>query len=232
MAQQGWDSLTVDLQHGLMDYQTALTMLQAISTTAVTPLVRVTWNEAGLIGRMLDAGAYGVICPMINTRVDAEAFVGACRYAPDGYRSLGPTRATVYAGSDYAQHANATVITMAMIETQQALENLDAILSVEGLDGVYVGPGDLSLSLLGHGQVDNDSPVMLRALDQIIEATTRQKLVAGIHTNSPEYAARWIAIGFRFVTVMTDTRLLSAAANAAVSAIKGKIAAPAQAGPY
>ena len=100
MSHQGWDSLTVDMQHGLMDYQTALTMLQAVSTTPVTPLARVPWNEPGIIGRMLDAGAYGIICPMINTRADAEAFVGACRYAPQGYRSLGPTRANLYAGSE------------------------------------------------------------------------------------------------------------------------------------
>ncbi|RMF77330.1 MAG: 2,4-dihydroxyhept-2-ene-1,7-dioic acid aldolase, partial [Chloroflexi bacterium] len=109
MAHQGWDSLTIDMQHGMTGYQTALYMLQALSTTDVVPLVRVTWNEPGLIGRMLDAGAYGVICPMVNTREQCEAFVGACRYHPMGYRSLGPTRAKLYAGDDYAAHANETI---------------------------------------------------------------------------------------------------------------------------
>ena len=98
---------------------------------------------------MLDAGCYGIICPMVNSRAECEAFVQACRYPPQGYRSFGPTRATLYAGKDYAPNANATVLTFAMIETKQALDNLDAILSVPGLDAIYVGPADLSQSLGG-----------------------------------------------------------------------------------
>jgi len=125
MAHQGYDSLVVDLQHGLMNYETAVPMLQAIGTTDVMPLARVPWNEPGIIMKLLDAGAYGMICPMINTREECERFVGACRYFPDGYRSLGPTRAKVYGGADYAQHANQEVITMAMIETAEAVANAD-----------------------------------------------------------------------------------------------------------
>ncbi|MCH7735699.1 MAG: hypothetical protein IH961_10865 [Chloroflexi bacterium] len=141
MAHQGWDSLVVDLQHGVVDYQTAVTMLQAVSTTDVVPMARVPWLEPGIIMKMLDAGCYGIICPMVNTRAEAEAFVGACRYAPDGYRSYGPVRATLYAGADYQANANATVLALAMIETAKALENLDEIVSVPGLDGVYIyGP--------------------------------------------------------------------------------------------
>ena len=101
MAHAGFDSLTIDMQHGLADYATALAMLQAVSTTDVVPLARVPWNDPAIIMRLLDAGAYGIICPMVNTRAEAEAFVGACRYAPRGYRSYGPTRAVVYAGADY-----------------------------------------------------------------------------------------------------------------------------------
>jgi len=125
MAHQGWDSLTVDMQHGVVDYQTAVTMLAAISTTDVTPLVRVPWLDPGIIMKMLDAGAYGVICPMVNTVADAETLVGACRYPPAGRRSFGPIRALLYAGADYPKHANETVIAFAMIETQEALDNLD-----------------------------------------------------------------------------------------------------------
>src|SRR5215813_2067648 len=110
MANLGWDSVTIDMQHGLMDYQTALGMLQAISTTPTTPLVRVNWNEPGIIMKMLDAGAYGVICPMINSRAECEAFVGACRYHPQGYRSSGPIRATLYGGPDYHEKANDTIL--------------------------------------------------------------------------------------------------------------------------
>ena len=134
MAHQGWDSLTIDLQHGLVDYQTALTMLQAVSSKEATPLARVPWLEAGIIMKLLDAGAYGIICPMINTPEDAQRFVSYCRYAPVGQRSFGPARAVMYAGADYAQHANETVLTLAMIETRQALDNVAAIAATPGLD--------------------------------------------------------------------------------------------------
>src|SRR5690606_12194598 len=106
MAHQGWDSLTIDMQHGVADLSDMLAMMQAISTTNAIPLVRVPWNEPGAIMRALDLGAYGIICPMINTREQCEAFVGACRYHPDGYRSMGPIRARIYGGDDYAKEAN------------------------------------------------------------------------------------------------------------------------------
>ena len=127
MAQCGWDSLTVDLQHGLVDYQAAVGMMQAISTTGITPLARVPWNEPGIIMKLLDAGAFGIICPMINSRAEAEAFVGACRYAPVGYRSFGPVRAGWVHGGDYFKNANQTVLAIAMIETSKAMDNLEEI---------------------------------------------------------------------------------------------------------
>ena len=133
MAQVGFDSLTIDLQHGLIDYHTALAMLQAISTTTVVPLVRAPWNEPSMIMRLLDAGAYGVICPMVNSRAEAEAFVQACRYPPAGNRSYGPTRAAVYSGGDYFSSANQTVLALAMIETTQALEDVEDIAATRGL---------------------------------------------------------------------------------------------------
>ena len=147
MAHSGWDSLTIDLQHGMADYQTAVTMLQAISTTDVPPLARVPWLEPGIIQRMLDAGSMGIICPMINSADEAEKFVGACKYTPLGYRSSGPVRAAIYAGADYIANANDEILAIAMIETMEAIENLDAILSTPGLDGVYIGPTDLALTM-------------------------------------------------------------------------------------
>src|ERR1700731_385191 len=125
MAHMGWDSIVVDMQHGLIDYQVMVSMLQAISTTAVTPLVRVPWNDPASVMKALDAGAYGIICRMINSGAEGEAFVGACRYAPRGYRSSGPVRAALYGGPDYHAKANDVVVAMAMIETTQALDNLD-----------------------------------------------------------------------------------------------------------
>ena len=130
MAHQGWDSLTIDLQHGVVDYQAMVTMLQAISTTATVPVVRVPWLEPGILMKTLDAGAYGVICPMVNTREDAQKLVACTHYAPRGTRSFGPVRALLYGGADYPQHANDTIVSFAMIETAQALDNLDDILSV------------------------------------------------------------------------------------------------------
>ncbi|MBL8345687.1 MAG: 2,4-dihydroxyhept-2-ene-1,7-dioic acid aldolase, partial [Rubrivivax sp.] len=132
MAHQGWDTLTIDLQHGVIDYAAMVGMLQAISTTATVPVVRVPWLEPGIIMKSLDAGAYGVICPMVNTREDAQKLVAYTLYAPRGTRSFGPIRAAMYGGPDYAEKANDTIVAFAMIETAQALDNLDAILSVEG----------------------------------------------------------------------------------------------------
>jgi 4-hydroxy-2-oxoheptanedioate aldolase len=234
MAQQGWDSLTIDAQHGILDYQMAVTMLQAISTTDVTPLVRVPWNEPGIIMKMLDAGAYGIICPMINTQADCEAFVGACRYYPQGYRSLGPTRATIYAGADYADHANDTVITMAMIETAEAVENIDTILSVPGLDAIYVGPADLSTTLGGKERADLTEPHLVAALDKIVAACRQHNIIAGIHTISTDYAQYIIEKGYRFVTLASDNYFLATAAQAAIKAMRSRKNAPQgrQATPY
>jgi 4-hydroxy-2-oxoheptanedioate aldolase len=147
MAHQGWDSLTVDMQHGVVDYQAMVTMLQAISTTDTVPVVRVPWLEPGILMKSLDAGAYGLICPMVNSREDAERLVAWTHYAPRGTRSFGPVRASLYGGADYAALANETIVTFAMIETAAALDRIDDILSVEGLDAIYIGPSDLSLSL-------------------------------------------------------------------------------------
>ena len=220
MAHAGWDSVTVDLQHGLSGYQATVTMLQAIATTDVVPMARSTWNDPAQIMRLLDAGAYGIICPMINTRAEAEAFVGACRYPPLGYRSLGPTRASVYAGVDYAQNANDTIVALAMVETQQALNNLQEILAVPGLDGVFVGPGDLRLSLTGKFGMDLSDPILLGALQQIAEVTRENGCVAGIWVPDAETGQQMKQLGYQLITVSTDTRMLTAAAQDIVNKFK------------
>ncbi|MGC4078819.1 MAG: aldolase/citrate lyase family protein [Rubrivivax sp.] len=210
MAHQGWDTLTIDLQHGVVDYQAMVRMLQAISTTATTPLVRVPWLEPGILMKTLDAGAYGVICPMVNTADDAAKLVAWTSYAPRGTRSFGPIRALLYAGADYPQHADRTIVRFAMIETAQALDNLDAILAVEGLDAVYVGPGDLSLSLGCKPSFDDVEPKVAQAIDHILDRARAHGLVAGIHNGTPEAALARTAKGFRFVTVSSDARLIAA----------------------
>ena len=130
MSNQPWDSLTIDMQHGLIDYSNAVPMLQSISTTDVTPMVKVNWNDPGQIMNILDAGSYGVICPIGSNKQDAEKFVQACMYPPEGYRSYGPMRGLIYGGSDYAKFANYEILKFAMIETREALDNLDEIMSV------------------------------------------------------------------------------------------------------
>jgi 4-hydroxy-2-oxoheptanedioate aldolase len=220
MAQANWDSLTVDLQHGHVDYQVAITMLQAISTANTTPFARVPWMEPGIIMKLLDAGAYGIICPMINTRKECEAFVGACRYAPQGYRSFGPVRATWYGGKDYFKHANTTLITMAMIETKQAMDNLDDILSVPGLDSLYIGPNDLAISLgCAPSGVPTDK-IVLDAINVIAAGAKRHKVVAGIHCGSTAMAKQMIALGFQFTTLLADNAFLAAAAQSAVAEMR------------
>lgn len=213
MAHMGWDSLVVDMQHGVVDYQTMVSMLQGISTTAATPMVRVPWNNPADIMKSLDAGAYGVICPMVNSRAECGSFVGACRYAPVGYRSSGPIRATLYGGPDYHEKANDTVLAIAMIETREALDNLDAILSTPGLDGIYVGPSDLSISLGYKPGLDKSDEFMISALQKIVDGCKRHKVKAGLHTGGTAYAKKMIAMGFRFVTVMGDVRLMNMAGS-------------------
>jgi 4-hydroxy-2-oxoheptanedioate aldolase len=210
MAHQGWDTLTIDLQHGVVDYQAMVTMLQAISTTATVPVVRVPWLEPGIVMKTLDAGAYAVICPMVNTREDAQRLVAYTNYAPRGTRSFGPVRAQLYGGADYFQHANDTVVRFAMIETAQALDNLDAILSVEGIDAIYIGPSDLSISLGCRPDFDNPEPKAAQAIEHILERAKAHGVVAGIHNGAPEAALARIAKGFQFVTVASDARLLAA----------------------
>lgn len=220
MANAGWDSLTVDMQHGMHSIESAIQLLQAISTTDTVPLARVNWNEPGSIMRLLDAGAYGIICPMVNTREECVSFVGACRYPPEGYRSLGPTRARVYAGADYAEHANDEILTIAMVETKEALANIDEIASVPGLNMIFVGTGDLRLSLTGGIGFDSDDAQVDAALDTIVKACEKNNLIAGLFTASPAYAHQMIARGFRFVTVKTDSMLLSEYARQVVQETK------------
>ncbi len=220
LAQLDWNSMTVDLQHGLVDWDAAIPMLQTISATDAVPMMRVPWNNPAWIMRALDAGAYGVICPMVNSRADCEAFVGACRYAPAGYRSWGPVRGLIYGGPDYFQHANDTLLAIAMIETAQAMENLDEIMSTAGLDAIYVGPNDLAVSLGFEPQYAPKDPEVGVAIDTILAAAQRHGIVPGIHCGSADMAREMAAKGFQLVTLMSDARLMVAAAAAAITSAR------------
>ena len=225
MAHQGWDSLTIDLQHGLVDYQSMIPMLQAISTTNTAPVVRVPWLEPGILMKTLDAGACAVICPMVNTREDAQKLVAYTHYAPQGSRSFGPIRAQLYSGADYVSHANQSIVTFAMIETAQALDNLDSILSVEGLDAIYIGPSDLSLSLGCTPTFDDVDSKAAEAIDHILARAKAHGVVAGIHNGTPEAALKRVAKGFQFVTISSDARLMAAGAQSVLSQMRAVPAA-------
>ena len=215
VAAAGFDSVTIDLQHGLIGYETAVAMLQAMSGSDSVPLARLEWNDPATIMRMLDAGALGLICPLINTAAECAAFVGACRYPPAGYRSYGPIRAGLRWGPDYFAQANANVTALAMIETAQGLENVAEIAATPGLDGLYVGPFDLSISLGLARPADFTDPVLLAALDVVLDAAARHDLVTGIYAGSPENALMLARRGFRLVTAAQDTALLQTAVAAA-----------------
>jgi 4-hydroxy-2-oxoheptanedioate aldolase len=231
MAHAGWDSLVVDMQHGMIEYQTMVTMLQGISCTDTVPLVRVPWNDPAHIQKALDAGAYGIICPMINTRAEAEKLVDSMRYAPLGHRSSGPIRASLYGGADYHSKANDIVVAFGMIETAEAIDNLNEILSVKGLDAVYIGPSDLSISYGHPPGGDKPDEWMMTALKKVLDGCKRHGVKPGIHCGAPAYAKQMIEMGFMFVTVGGDTRFVTVGAAAAVAEMRGSAPTnPARAG--
>ena len=213
MAHQGWDSLTIDLQHGVVDYQAMVTMLQAISTTPTVPVVRVPWLEPGILMKTLDAGAYGVICPMVNTREDAQKLVAYTHYAPRGTRSFGPVRALLYGGADYPQHANDTIVTFAMIETAAGAgqPRRHPVGGRAGRD-LHRPVGPVAGTGL-HADLRRPGPKAAEAVDHILARAKAHGVVAGIHNGSPEAALKRIAKGFQFVTVSSDARLMAAGAQ-------------------
>ena len=219
MAAQGYDSVTIDMQHGAVSYEGALGMLQAMRASGVVPIARVPWLDPGSIMKALDAGAYGIICPMVNTRADAERLVSYMRYPPLGTRSFGPTRANFSAGDGYAAEANGEMVAFAMIETAEAMSNLDEIVRTPGLDGVYIGPADLTLGL-SEGALppgfDRTEPEMVGAIHQILEAAQAAGIRAALHCGTAEYAAKAMRWGFDMVTLSNDVRLLAGAASKTV----------------
>jgi len=213
LAHQGYDTVTIDMQHGAIGYEAAVAMLRAISTTATVPFARVPWHDPGMMMKLLDAGAYGLICPMVNNAAIAEQFVAACRYPSRGFRSFGPNRATLYSavGSSaaYAAAADQQILLFAMIETRDGLANLEEILSVPGLDGVYIGPGDLSLALGAPPSMAPREPDVVAAIASVLEAAKRHGRFAAVHTDGPATARDRFREGFGLCTLQGDVRLLA-----------------------
>jgi 4-hydroxy-2-oxoheptanedioate aldolase len=223
LANAGFDWLCVDLQHGLLDYGDLRNMLPAISTTDTTPIVRVSGNHPAEIMKVLDAGAMGVIVPLVNNRAEAAAAVAASRYPPQGGRSFGPIRAALYGGQGYAAEANEEIACIAMIETPEGIANLEEIVTTPGLGGVYIGPSDLAYALGLPPRGDTEEPVHLETVGRILAACKKHKVPAGIHTSSLDYTKKRLAAGFDFVTLGSDAGFLIGAATAGLAAARGSV---------
>ena len=220
MARQGFDALCVDLQHGATGLTNLLPMLQAISQTDTTPVVRVPWNDPPAIMKALDFGAYGIIVPLINNAEDAAKAVAACRYPPTGMRSSGPMRAIHYGGPDYLAKADEEIIVMGMIETKDGLTNLDAICATPGLDAIYIGPADLSFALGLAPRGDNPDPLHMETCDKIKDAAHRHGKKACMHTASAAFAAGAIKRGFDLVMLTSDLNCMIAGARKQLDDLK------------
>lgn len=224
MAAQGYDSITVDIQHGALDYSSVLPMFQAMRASGATLMARVPWLDPAHIMKALDSGAMGIICPMVNTRAEAEEFVSYMRYPPRGQRSFGPTRAAI-AMPGYGVAANDEVLALAMIETADGVANLEEIAATPGLDGIYVGPADLTLGTQ-EGRLppgfDREEPEMIDLLRRIAAVCQKNDIRACLHCGTPDYALRAIGWGYALTTVSGDSRLLAGAAAASVAAFREK----------
>ncbi len=218
VARVGFDFVCVDTQHGPIDFSESVSLIQGIELGGSNPVVRVPWNEPGVIGRMLDAGAQAIIVPMVNTAADAEAVVRSCRYAPTGARSYGPTVVGLR-HDDYVAWAIDHVAVIPMIETAEAVRNIDEILAVPGIDAIYVGPADLSLTLGLAPRNNDDSEPFRDALERIVGACRNAGVVPGAHCVGG-VAQRRAEQGFQMLTVSSDIASMRAAMAAELRALR------------
>ncbi|MBP0598532.1 2,4-dihydroxyhept-2-ene-1,7-dioic acid aldolase [Herbaspirillum sp. LeCh32-8] len=219
VANSGYDAVTVDLQHGLFSVESAIPMLQAISTTEAVPLVRCADNNLAEINKLLDAGAYGVICPLVNTAADAERFVRACHYSPRGGRSYGPARGFMYGGADYFTHANRTILTLAMIETNEGYANAEAILKVPDLDGIFIGPSDLAIEM-GLAPDAYETQELNDAIRSLVALARGLGKYVGIFAGTMEMARRVKEFGMDLVVPGTDIQQLKAEGARRIAALR------------
>lgn len=228
LSHAGYDAVTIDHQHGMFGLDRAITLLQAVSGGPAMPMARCSHLDGAEIGKLLDAGAYGVICPSIDTVSQCRELVAACRYPPVGRRSFGPSRGLLYGGPDYVEHANDTVAVWAMIESREALENVEQIAAVPGLDGLYVGPNDMALSL---GLVAGASPVsaeVRHALSRVLTAGHAAGVAVGAYCADAQSASELVCEGFDLVTPGNDVVLLREGASARLAATRGTGTRPAE----
>ncbi|MSP78888.1 MAG: 2,4-dihydroxyhept-2-ene-1,7-dioic acid aldolase [Dehalococcoidia bacterium] len=226
MANAGFDALVLDMQHGMgIGPDRAATWLQAVSTTQTVPMVRVPWNEPVFIQWVLDAGAYGVIVPLVNTRDEATKAGGASRYPPLGYRSMGPNRARLYAGADYAQYANDEIVCLVMVEDLRTVDRIDELAKAPGIDGFYVGPSDLAISMGLAGGAYRQDERHATACQRVADAAKAHGLVAGVHCGGAEEAVQRFKQGFKFCPIGSDVGMIAAGAAAALRTVRNAVPA-------
>jgi 4-hydroxy-2-oxoheptanedioate aldolase len=213
LAQAGADYVCVDQQHGLIDYDSMVPMLQAIRAGGSAPITRVLANDPFLIMKALDAGAWAVIAPLVNSADDAARAVSACRYPPLGIRSFGPVRAAGVIGSRDPEDLGGEVLCLVMVETREGLERVEEIAATPGLDGIYIGPSDLALSLGLSPGLEIKEGEHAEAVRRIREACHEHGIAAGIHSPEGEWARRHAEAGFDLITVASDAPLLRGAAS-------------------
>ncbi|HYC47435.1 MAG TPA: aldolase/citrate lyase family protein [Burkholderiales bacterium] len=212
LARLPYDAFVLDLQHSLIDRATGVHVLQTLSLGDGVPLVRVTQNDPAEIGFVLDAGAYGVICPQIETAEDCKRFVAACRYAPEGRRSWGPTRGLLYGGADYFKSYRENILTVALIETVKGVRNMREIAATPGLDMLYVGPNDLTIDHGGQPTYVATDPRVIEAMESSIAIAREHSIVAGTYAGTMEVARAAIAKGYSLVSVGYAAKLMVKAA--------------------
>lgn len=221
MANSGLDALVLDMQHGMgIGPDRAATWLQAVSTTETVPIVRVPWNEPYFMQWVLDAGAYGIIVPLVNTKEEAAKAGGACRYPPLGYRSIGPNRARFFGGNDYFEHADQEIICLVMVEDIRAVDRLDELAEAPGIDGFYVGPADLAISLGIPPRSYMDDGRHMEACDKVVKVALKHGLIPASHSASPEEAVFRFNQGFLMAPIVTDGGAMSSAARDALKVVR------------
>lgn len=226
LAMAGYEWVVVETEHTAIDVSEVLRLIIAIEQRGAVPLVRLAWNDPIQAKAVLDSGAAGVLVPMVNTRADAELAVKMTKYPPLGIRGIGLARAQGYGEhfDEYVKHANDDSLLIVIIEHKDAVANIEEILSVPGIDGTFIGPYDLSMSLGIPGQLTH--PDSIAAKRRVLKATLARGLAAGIHLVHPDTAAadceRAIADGYRFIALGTDILFLGDSARALQAATRRK----------
>jgi 4-hydroxy-2-oxoheptanedioate aldolase len=228
MCSEGPDYVCIDQQHGLADYGLLLHMLRAIEAFGVAPLTRVLSNDPALIGQALDAGAQGVIVPMVNNAEEAARAVSGCRYPPQGVRSFGPTRAALALGSTDVAALGQGALCLVMVETRQGLENIKEIVQTPGLDGVYIGPADLALGLGLTPNLETSNPEHEAAIELILKTCLENGVLAGIQCSAGKAAYRMAQRGFRIVTFAKDSALIATGIRQELEIANGKKISPSE----